>query len=295
MKDQTKQGQWFVEHSHSTQTSFGLKILSHLHHEQTPYQTIDVYQTHTFGRLLALDGCIMLTERDNFIYHEMMSHPALLTHPEPKKVLIIGGGDCGTLQEVLKHETVEQATQVELDERVTKICEHFFPSLCQTNQDQRIKFIFTDGNAWVKKQPSQCFDVIIIDSTDPVGAAAVLFSCAFLKECYRILKTPGILIQQSESPLLHAQTIILPLHKSLQQSGFNSINTLQFPQPVYPGGWWSATMAGKALNLSEIKNIQTNEDSTIKTQYYSKGIHHSALELPPFLQQILSHQKHPFT
>src|SRR5439155_10962993 len=122
-----------------------------LHEEQSAYQRIEIYQTETFGKLMTLDGLVMVTDRDNFIYHEMMSHPALYSHPCPTRVLIIGGGDCGTLREVLKHPTVELAEQVELDERVTRVAERFFPDLCESNRDPRARLHFADGIAWVAK------------------------------------------------------------------------------------------------------------------------------------------------
>ena len=131
--------------------AFSIKVFARLHEEQTEYQHIEIYETEWFGNLMVIDGCIMLTARDNFIYHEMMSHPALYTHPDPRKVVIIGGGDCGTLREVLRHEGVRHALQVEIDERVTRLSEQYFPELCVANDDPRAEFFFGDGIRWMHR------------------------------------------------------------------------------------------------------------------------------------------------
>ncbi len=128
---------WYTEEWAGQGSAISLKIKDKVHDEQSTYQRIEIYETESFGTLMTLDGLVMVTDRDNFVYHEMMSHPALFTHPDPKRVLIIGGGDCGTLHEVLKHKSVELAEQVELDERVTRVAEKFFPELCESNNDPR--------------------------------------------------------------------------------------------------------------------------------------------------------------
>jgi spermidine synthase len=140
---------WFTEKSDESGIGFTLKIADKLHEEQTPYQKLEIFQTTEFGRLMTLDGLIMLTDRDNFIYHEMMTHTALFTHPKPKRVAIIGGGDCGSLREILRHPNIEQCEQIELDERVTRVAENWFPALCEANSDPRAKFHFDDGFEWI--------------------------------------------------------------------------------------------------------------------------------------------------
>jgi spermidine synthase len=275
------QGQsWFIEKFESEGTCFGLRLQEKLHEERSEFQHIEIYQTDTFGRLMVLDGCIMVTDRDHFFYHEVMAHGALLRHPDPKKVAIIGGGDCGTLAETLKHANVDSAVQVELDERVTRLSEIYFPDLCSRNADPRAVFCFEDGNAWVKRVEAGALDVIIVDSTDPVGPAAVLFSEEFLAACWRALGPDGILIQQSESPLLHAESIIRPLHQTLQGVGFSQTQTLQFPQPGYPSGWWSATMGLKGAQRA----APTPEVfKQLKTQYLNAETYAATMALPAFM------------
>jgi len=277
---------WFTEKSDDIGIGFSLKISNKLHEEQTPYQKLEIFETTTFGRLMTLDGLVMLTDRDNFIYHEMMTHPALYTHPAPKRVAVIGGGDCGSLREVLKHPGVELCEQIELDERVTRVSEEFFPALCDANNDPRAKFIFDDGIEWIRKSEQGKYDVIIIDSTDPIGPAAGLFSHEFYKNCLDALGDDGIVIAQSESPLLHEE-LIRSMHDNFSDAGFKHVSTFSFPQCSYPSGWWSSTMASKNRSANEFRADDANSQR-FPTKYYSAGMHISASTLPPFLLRALS-------
>ena len=277
---------WFIEHFGDEGTAFGLAVKRKLHEEQTRYQFLEIYETETFGNLMVLDGCVMLTDRDNFLYHEMMSHPVLFTHPNPKRVAIIGGGDCGTLKEVLKHPGVEEVFQIDIDERVTWAAQQFFPSLVESNNDSRARLMFDDGVAWIKNQPAGSLDVLIVDSTDPVGPAAGLFAVDFFRDCCRVLSDNGILVQQSESPLLHTATIIADLHRDMKAAGFPQVRTLPFPQPVYPTGWWSCTMASRATLLNRFREDAAHA-KPFSTEYYNAGIHRGALALPEFMRRVL--------
>jgi spermidine synthase len=274
---------WFSEPFQNEGTAFSLKIKKKLHEEQSEFQKIAIYETETFGNLMVIDDCVMLTQRDNFLYHEMMAHPALFTHKDPKKVVIIGGGDCGTLKEVLKHPSVEEAWQIEIDEVVTKLSQKYFPELCDKNDDPRARFFFGDGIQWMKDVVSESVDIIIIDSTDPVGPAEGLFAKDFYRNCFAALRAGGILIQQSESPLLHSKTIIKKAHEEMQEVGFDHTHTLSFPQPVYPTGWWSATMAGKQKPLIYFREEDVDERPFV-TRYYNKQIHQGALAIPEFMK-----------
>ncbi|MEJ2741359.1 MAG: polyamine aminopropyltransferase, partial [Gammaproteobacteria bacterium] len=211
---------------------------------------------------------------------EVMAHGALLRHKAPQRVVIIGGGDCGTLSEVLKHAEVKQAVQVELDERVTRVSERFFPELCAGNQDSRARLCFEDGAAWIKRAEPGSVDVIIIDSTDPIGPAAVLFSDAFLQACNAALSENGILIQQSESPLLHAESVIAPLRATLSRVGFPNSQTLQFPQPGYPSGWWSATLGYKGTWVREVNDARL---AALPLRYLNRSTYTATEALPPFM------------
>lgn len=283
----TASQRFFTEIFGNQGTSFGLAIARKLHEEQTRFQYLEVYETETFGNLLVLDGCVMLTDRDNFLYHEMMAHPALFTHPEPREVAIIGGGDCGTLREVLKHAGVETAWLIEIDERVTRVAEQYFPALTTSNHDNRANITFADGVAWIQARPSASLDIIIVDATDPVGPAEELYSTHFLKECCRVLRDDGILVQQSESPLLHTRTLIAKLQADMKSAGFGETRTLPFPQPVYPSGWWSCTLASKSTPLTRFRQ-EAAENKAFETEYYNASIHQGALALPEFMRRALN-------
>ena len=277
---------WYTEQWAGQGSAISLKITDKVHDEQSEYQRIEIYETETFGTLMTLDGLVMVTDRDNFVYHEMMTHTALFTHPGPKRVLVIGGGDCGTLREVLRHSTVELAEQVELDERVTRVAEKFFPELCESNNDPRARLHFTDGIKWIAEAQKGSYDVIIVDSTDPVGPAAGLFSETFYRNCLNALRTHGIVIGQSESPLFHPD-IIRQMHDAMRAAGFLDVATLGFPQCTYPSGWWSATMACKDAPLSGFREDAV-AGKDFDTRYYNLDIHTACRALPEFLRKALA-------
>ncbi len=279
--------QWFTEQLPNAETAFSLKIKNRLHEEQSAFQHIEIYSTHGFGNLMVIDGCTMVSTRDNFFYHEMMSHVGLFTHPNPKKVWIIGGGDCGTLKEVLKHSTVEHAVQIDIDERVTRLAEIYFPELCESNNDPRADLKFIDGIKWVKDAAPNSVDIIIIDSTDPVGPAEGLFGENFYKDCYRCLADDGILIQQSESALLHL-TLIKEMRQAMTHSGLTHQQTVFFPQCIYPSGWWSATLASKQAFMPFREQDIINKG--FNTEYYNEDIHKAALAQPEFFKKAFQNK-----
>lgn len=273
-------GDWFTEVCDAHGTAFSLRVTARLAEVQTPYQNIEIFDTTDFGKLMVIDGFVMLSSRDNFIYHEMMSHPVLFTHAQPKDVLIVGGGDCGTLREVLHHEGVESAVQVEIDEQVTRLAEEYFPELCESNHDPRASLVFDDAILWVKNAQAESLDIIIVDSTDPIGPAEGLFSEAFYRDCLKALRPGGLIVQQSESPLLHMK-ILRDMHAAMRGAGYSDVKTLQFPQPVYPSGWWSATMARKDEKITDLSGGAA-VDKSFSTKYYNAEIHRAAFAMPAF-------------
>ena len=274
---------WFTEIHQADGSAFSLKVRAKLHDEQTPFQRIEIYDTVHWGRLMTIDGFYMLSSRDNFLYHEMMSHPALFTHPAPKKVLIIGGGDCGTLHEVLKHQEVERVWQVDIDEAVTRLSQIYFPELCECNGDERARLLFDDGIKWVLDADSASLDIIIVDSTDPIGPAEGLFNQAFYEQCHRVLGNGGLLVQQSESPLYHLQ-LLKEMHGAMRGAGFKDTRTHYFPQLVYPSGWWSATVACKDTAIQHFRESAAR-NKTFATRYYNADIHRAALAQPEFCKE----------
>jgi spermidine synthase len=279
------QDNWFTEIDEATGTALSLRLGEHVHGEDTPIQRIDIYRTETFGYLMAIDGCTMLTTRDNFLYHEMMAHPVLNAHAAPKRVAIVGGGDCGTLNEVLKHPEVESAIQIEIDERVTRLSEQYFPELCARNDDPRAELYFGDGLAWMRDAEPASLDVVIVDSTDPVGPAEGLFGPKFYADVFRALGKDGLLVHQSESPLLH-QDLILAMHRAMREARFAQTHLLHFPQPIYPSGWWSASLGCKRP-LTVEERLDERAIAALETQYYNAATHRAAFALPNYLRERL--------
>lgn len=277
--------EWFTEVVDTAGSAFSLRVRRKLHEEKTPYQTIAVYETEHFGNLMVIDGFTMLSGRENFLYHEMLAHPVLFTHPAPRRVCIIGGGDCGTLREVLKHASIEQVTQIDIDERVTRVAEQFFPELTESNHDPRATLLFDDGIRWIQNAATGSLDVIIIDSTDPVGPAEGLFTEDFYRNCLSALSEGGLLVQQSESPLYHMD-IIAGMYSDLRGAGFADLRTLFFPQTIYPSGWWSATMARKDMPIEAFRRDDVIARD-FQTRYYNADIHVAGLAQPEFFRNRL--------
>ena len=278
---------WFSEVCDEGGSAFSLKLEGKLHEERSPYQRIEVYQTERFGRLMVIDGFVMLTGRDNFVYHEMMAHPALFTHPDPARVVIIGGGDCGTLREVLRHPGVERVTQVEIDERVTRVAEQWFPELTEANDDPRAELLFADGLQWIREAEPESIDVIIVDSTDPIGPAEGLFREPFYRDCRRALGPNGLVVQQSESPLYHLDSIIMPLQRTVRAAGFAASVPLHFFQCSYPTGWWTATLSAKGGEPTVFRE-DAARDRPFATRYYNDEVHAAALAQPEFVRRALA-------
>ena len=279
---------WFIEVCSESGSAFALELGPGgcLHREASDYQRIEVYDTTWFGRAMVIDGFLMLSARDNFLYHEMMSHPVLFSHPDPRRVLIVGGGDCGTLREVCKHPSIEQVTQVDIDERVTRVSEQWFPELCTANADPRARLAFDDGIRWVRESAAGSLDVIIVDSTNPIGPAEGLFTEAFYRDCPRARADGGLIVQQSESPLAHTDSIIAPMHLAMAAAGLGAPTSFHFPQPVYPTGWWTATAACKNGPVTLARPADAANPG-FSTEYYTADIHRAALAQPAFVQRAL--------
>lgn len=273
---------WYSEEWDGQGSAISLRVSDKLHDVQSPYQRVEIYQTETFGRLMTLDGLVMVTERDHFIYHEMLTHPALFSRPGPESVLVIGGGDCGALSEVVKHRQLRRIEQVELDQVVTDVALRFFPDFRAATTDPRVTLHFDDGIEWVRQAQPGSYAVIIIDSTDPVGPAEGLFSTAFFASCKRALTQNGVLAIQSESPLFH-QELILRVRGRLSEAGFADSASLFFPQCTYPSGWWSATL-GVVSGVATGFQQPLAAAKSFATRYYNAAIHQAAFAKPEFLK-----------
>ncbi|WP_448510647.1 polyamine aminopropyltransferase [Immundisolibacter sp.] len=272
---------WYTEQWAGEGSAISLELKEKIHDFQSPYQRVEVFETTRFGRLMTLDGLVMVTERDEFVYHEMLVHPAMFTHAAPRRVLIIGGGDCGTLREVLRHDSVQQVDMVELDQAVTEAAALHFPTLHAASFDPRARLYFQDGITWVADAESGSYDVILIDSTDPVGPAQGLFSVDFYRNCQRALATGGVLAAQSESPLFHAD-LIRAMRRDLKTAGFADVATVDFPQCTYPSGWWSVTIGARDGSASSFRG-ESQARPSFATRYYNPARHRGALAPAQFM------------
>jgi len=270
---------WFTE-LHRRRAGLTIKIKELLYSGKSPYQRIDILDSYEFGRMLVLYGSIMVTEKDEFIYHEMLSHVPLFSHPNPKRVLIIGGGDGGTLREVLRHKGVK-ATMVEIDELVVKTSQEYLPTIGTAFKDPRAQLVFEDGERFVATCKDK-FDVILVDASDPIGPAEVLFQKAFHKQVARCLTSNGVFVTQSESPLFHQKTV-----KAIQRNlrdVFRIVRTYTASIPTYPSGLWSFTLCSNTVDpVAHFKESRVRA-AGLKTRYYNAGIHRAAFALPSFME-----------
>ncbi|EPZ52607.1 polyamine aminopropyltransferase [Alicyclobacillus acidoterrestris] len=269
---------WFTELQNEN-LSIGLRIEKTLHSEVTPYQTLDVYETKQYGRLLVLDGCVMTTDKDEFVYHEMLSHVPMHTHPNPKNVLVVGGGDGGIIREVIKHPSVERAVLAEIDGAVVEASKKYFPQIAAGLSDPRVDVQIVDGIKYVEDHPDT-FDVILIDSTDPIGPAVGLFSKKFYESVFRALKSDGVMAAQTESPFVN-QELIQNVMRDVR--GTFPISQLYLAHvPTYPTGMWSFTMGSKVHRPQDVQTCRVQN-----TRYYNAQVHHASLALPQFVKELV--------
>ncbi|MEO0211205.1 MAG: polyamine aminopropyltransferase [candidate division WOR-3 bacterium] len=271
-------GFWFQEmHSGSSGLILGVSRLIFSH--ESRYQKIEIFENDFFGRVLVLDGYVMTTERDEFIYHEALVHPAMLVHPNPQEVLIIGGGDGGALREVLRY-PVRKAVLVEIDQAVVDSAKAYLPKLSLGFSDPRALALYEDGFEFMRRTPPESYDVIIVDSPDPVGSAKSLFTKEFYREAQKVLSKPGALVVQAESPFYHMETI-----KDMKRSllaVFGEVNFYTSPAPSYPGGWWCY-----ALCLKGIDGLEPKREPPEGLRYYNHRVHRAGFALPEFLRKDL--------
>jgi spermidine synthase len=274
---------WVTE-THRHTMRLGFKVEKTLFSGKSRFQQVDVVQTFDHGVMLLNDGLVMLSERDEFIYHEMIAHVPLFVHPNPRRVLVIGGGDGGTVREVLRHPGVERAVMVEIDEMVVNACRKYMPEVSRALDDPRLELRIEDGIKFVA-ETEEGFDVILVDSTDPIGPAAPLFNKEFYSGVSRLLTEEGILISQAESPFYN-QDIQRPMLLN-QRPFFEKLHIYLFSNLTYPGGLWSFGFASK--KRCPLKDFDPDRParSGIETRYYNPGIHRASFMLPTFVSRHL--------
>jgi len=263
---------------------------------KTKYQDLMIFESTNHGKVLLLDGVVQLTESDEFIYHEMMVHPAMFTHLNPQSVLVIGGGDGGVIREICKHRTVQSIDWCEIDEQVIEYSAKYFPQIATSNNDERVHIHIGDGYKFVADSKPETYDVIICDSSDPIGPAKMLFTKQFYSDCHRILKSGGIFGCQSECIFFQNVDFIAELVRNSKQVFKNGVvGYCSMYVPMYPYG-----QIGCLLNRKYCKTMQQNgtmdvtkinrkipEEIEKTFKYYSKEIHSASFVLPKFIQSKL--------
>jgi len=284
-KNSEDPGSWFAEPPlRGFQQRF--RTTHRLWHQRSAYQTVEIYETVPFGRILVLDGAVQTTQRDEFIYHEMLALVPLISHGCPASVAIVGGGDGGTLRRVLACPTVTRVVQVELDPVVTDVCRQYLPEIAAGSfSDPRVQLIFGDGAQFLQ-QAEEAFDVILVDSTDPVGPALVLFSEAFYRSASRALRPGGLIVTQSGSPFLMPEE--LRRTAANMRQAFPLVRTYLALVPSYPGVVWSFTLGSTgpdplALSLEAVE--ERLAQWRLSPRYYTPAVHFAAFALPAFLSQ----------
>lgn len=276
---------WFTE-LHTPNFNIRVRVKETLEVRRTTYQDLAIIDTFDFGRMLVLDGIIQTTEADEFIYHEMIAHVPLFSHPKPERVLVIGGGDGGVVREVLRHKAVRQVDHVEIDEAVTAACRRWLPSISGALDDPRVKQHFTDGVEFVRLAAGEKgghYDVIIVDSTDPLGPAVGLFGPVFYGNARKALRPGGILNVQSESPWFTRPAMLRSFH-GIRRS-FPTARLYTAHVPTYSTYTWSFTIGSDAGDPAQ---ATVPDPLPFETEYYTPQVHRAAFVLPAFLERLLA-------
>jgi spermidine synthase len=277
---------WFTE-EWTPECRFSIKVKEHLHTEKSPFQQLDFFDSYEFGKFFTLDGIMMANEKDEFVYHDMISHVALATNPKIKKVLVIGGGDGGTVREVTRYSHIEKIDMVEIDERVVRLCQqHLTQTSCRL-EDPRVNLYFQDGLKFIEDTQEGLYDLILVDSTDPIGPGEGLFTKEFYENCFRALSEDGILINQHESPYFDKEAGQMKrAHKRIKNL-FPISKVYQFHIPTYPSGHWLFGFASKKYDPIADHKPEEWEKFELKTKYYNSDIHKASFALPTFVKDML--------
>jgi spermidine synthase len=274
---------WYSElHNHSS--GLTLKIDRTLESLTSDFQRIDVIENKDFGKLLVLYGSLMVCDNDNNAYNEMITHVPLFSHPAPKQVLIIGGGDCGALTEVMKHPEVEHCLMCELDEKVVTTSKKYFPQLTAGLEDPRAEVTFQDGKKYIEETDKK-YDLILLDLSDPVGPAADLFQKQFHQQVFNRLNDHGIMVAQSESPYLNKKTV-RAMYANLHEV-FPVVKMYTCFMPIYPSGYWSFAFCSKGIDPIKDLDAARVKKLALETQYYNLETHLGAFALPQFVSNLL--------
>lgn len=277
---------WFTE-NHTDNVRFSMRVDRHIVSVKSDFQKIDVFQTPEFGKVLVIDGYVMLTEKDEFIYHEMITHVPMAVNPKIKKILVIGAGDGGTVRELTRYNHVERIDMVEIDKKVVDICKEYIPQTAAKFNDNRVNLYFEDGLKFVKTKKNE-YDLIIVDSTDPVGPGMELFTMEFYENCFNALVDDGILVNQHESPYYSKEAKAMQrAHKKIK-TVFPIAKVYQAHIPTYGSGHWLFGFASKKYNPVTDLNEDSWNSLGLETNYYNTELHKGAFYIPNYVKKLLN-------
>lgn len=276
---------WFSD-MHTDGVKLSIKIEEQLFSAQSEVQRIDVLESKDFGKILVVDGDLMLTERDEFIYHEMITHIPMAVHPHVEKVLVIGAGDGGVVRELVRYPEIQRIDLVEIDEMVVEVCKKYLPKTACRLDDERVEIHYEDGLKFIRRCKEE-YDLIIVDSTDPFGPGEGLFTREFYGNCYKALKEDGIMVNQHESPFYEEDALACQrAHRNITES-FPISRVYQAHIPTYPSGHWLFGFASKKYHpLRDLREKEWN-DRGITTRYYTTTLHKGAFYLPAYVEELL--------
>jgi len=276
---------WFSE-PHTKHVKFSIRVDRQLYSGQSEFQRLDVFESKEFGRFFTLDGYMMLTERDEFIYHEMITHVPMAVHPNPQNVLVIGAGDGGVIRELTQYAAVQHIDLVEIDPLVVEVARQYLPKTACRLDDPRVDIHYMDGLRHVRTCENQ-YDLIIVDSTDPFGPGEGLFTKEFYGNCYKALKEDGIMVNQHESPFYDQDAVAMQrAHKRIVES-FPISRVYQAHIPTYPSGHWLFGFASKKYHpVHDLNDVNWNMLG-LKTGYYTTRLHAGAFLLPAYVEELL--------
>ncbi|MGL4655800.1 MAG: polyamine aminopropyltransferase [Sarcina sp.] len=277
---------WYTE-EHTPEARFSIKVKEQLYSGKSEFQTIDVFKSNEFGTFFTLDGLMMVTEKDEFIYHDMIVHVPMATNPNIKNVLVIGAGDGGTVRELTRYKNIENIDMVEIDKLVVDVCVKYLPQTAEKLTDPRVNLYYEDGLKFVRGVENK-YDLIIVDSTDPFGPGEGLFTKEFYGNCFKALNEEGILVNQHESPYYaeYAKNM-MRAHKRIKES-FPICRVYQAHIPTYPSGHWLFGFASKKHDPLNNPVVQEWNKLGLETKYYNTEIHSGAFALPNYVIKMLA-------
>ena len=276
---------WYTE-EHTKNVRFSIKVDKQLVSVKSDFQRIDIFESQEFGRFLTLDGFMMLTEKDEFIYHEMITHVPMAVNPKAKKILVIGAGDGGTVRELVKYEHIKRIDMVEIDKMVVDVCREYLPKTANKLDDERVHIYYEDGLKFVRSKTNE-YDIVIVDSTDPFGPGEDLFTREFYGNCFNALKEDGILVNQHESPYYEADAKATARANKQLRAVFPFATVYQLHIPTYPSGHWLFGFASKKYNpVKDLKDDEWNQFG-IETRYYNTELHKGAFALPNYVKDLI--------